>query len=158
MACAFSPLPHLELSLIPGSNRPAQLGAEDWRKAITISTMSDLHAAAPSSSTTPSLPSSSPAPPSPSSADSLSPLLCYSCLLIMQGTLPPARGAPTPLKEEEEEDQKRVVLPPYVEEIARRRRRIEEEMREAEEEVVGRRTVQCEEEVRKEVEGYLLEE
>ncbi|ORY76238.1 hypothetical protein BCR35DRAFT_353399 [Leucosporidium creatinivorum] len=128
---------------------PAQLGAEDWRKAITISTLSDLKSAAPSSSSTPSLPAPAAAADLPSPEAALAPLLCYSCLLIMQGTLPPPRGAPTP-----DEEEKVVVLPPYVEEMARRRRRIAEE----EEGVVGRRTVSGVEGVRREVEGYLLDE
>jgi hypothetical protein len=147
--CLFPTVsPVLLADLTPARNRPAQNGAEDWRKAITISTGSDLLAAAPSTSL--------PAPSSPcADSTSLAPLLCYSCLLIMQGTLPAPRGAPTTT---EGEERKTVVLPPYVEKMARRRWRIVELAREQEGEVVGRREVKGEEGLRRQVEGYLLAE
>lgn len=130
----MSAAPRLTPCLALPVTRPAQVGAEDWRKAITISSFSE-HAALPA------VAESSRAAPS----TDLAPLLCYSCLLVLQGSKPSRANDGVDAVEQ------RAPLPSYVGEAMRRRTG----QPEAEAELLGVR-VKSEKEMGEVVKEFLL--
>lgn len=119
--------------------RPAQVGASEWRRAITISALSESQY----------LSSTLPLPSAPLSPDTipLASLLCYGCLLVYQGLQQSTKPGQTPLETES-------VLPPYVREAATTAWSQREE---GMEEIVTVR-VKGEEEVRNEIAEFLIDD
>lgn len=109
--------------------RPAQEGADEWRKAITIDSLEDarrLRAATVNGTESIHHKSTLPEELSSNSDElSLAPLLCYSCLLVLQGTKTPSAAHKAAISNgadaNGEQADKVVPLPPYVARAARRR-------------------------------------
>lgn len=142
MDCAFLKIysvPFCLLIQLLASHRPAQDGADGWRQAITISSFASDASADPTLATH----------TDKDQPLSLSAYLCYSCLLVCQGTKP-SRDAT---------DAAELVFPGYVGDMARRRNEEHGAVNVAGEqgEVVGVR-VKGKEEAEEMVKGFLLED